>query len=199
MENAATTLAQLITDSSASAQRVSDYLDGLTPDERIAAIRGTERRTQIKLWKLVDGFRELSCNHFVKAGTPNFQAVRHHGRNTMPTFVLFEKRFYRYGDGSQMAGANFQHISPITGPGYFLCTEDKNRREVQVDYYHVPDQAPPGWPKIVPNSGFRMTKLVYGNMVDVMRRVSEHVTIGHAIREGKEFPAWFLLCREDRA
>jgi len=32
--------------------------------------------------------------------------------------------------------------------------------------------------------------------VDRLRRVSEHVTIGSAIKNGREIGSWFLLCRE---
>jgi hypothetical protein len=33
-------------------------------------------------------------------------------------------------------------------------------------------------------------------MVDTLRRVSEHVTIGSAARGGKDLGSWFVLCRE---
>ena len=33
-------------------------------------------------------------------------------------------------------------------------------------------------------------------MVDTLRRVSEHVTIGSAARKGKDMGSWFALCRE---
>ena len=113
----------------------------------------------------------------------------------MPTFVLFEKRFYRVGEGDAVAGANFQHISPITGPGYFVATEDRNTREVLIDYRSVPALSPVGWPKVQSNE-VGMSRFIYGFMVDRMRRVSKDVTIGRANRRGKDFDAWFLLCRE---
>ena len=197
-DNAASTLHGLISDSGAKPQRIRDFLDGLSETDRIAATRGLTRGYQIKLWKLVDGFGELVLEDFVPKGKPVFEPVRHYGRNTMPAFILFEKRFYRYGDGSQMAGANFQHISPITGPGYFIVSEDKAKREVLVDYRTVPSEAPPGWPKIVSNEK-GISQFIYGFMVDRMRRVSEHVTIGRANRHGKDFGAWFMLCRQENA
>jgi hypothetical protein len=33
-------------------------------------------------------------------------------------------------------------------------------------------------------------------MVDTLRRVSEHVTIGSAARNGRDLGSWFILCRE---
>ena len=41
-----------------------------------------------------------------------------------------------------------------------------------------------------------LSRLVYANMVDYLRRVSKHVLIGRAYKDGKEMPNWFLLCRE---
>jgi hypothetical protein len=33
-------------------------------------------------------------------------------------------------------------------------------------------------------------------MIDVLRGVSEHVSVGRAIKHGKETSNYFLLCRE---
>jgi hypothetical protein len=33
-------------------------------------------------------------------------------------------------------------------------------------------------------------------MIDTVRGVSEHVTIGSAARKGKDIGSWFILCRE---
>lgn len=195
-ESASQTLKALIHDSGATPQRVSDFLDGLPGDERVVATRSLGRGTQIRLWQLVAGFRELRLSHFVPEGRPVFDPVRHYGRNTMPAFVIFEKRFYRMGDGSAIGGANFQHISPITGPGYFITSEDENTREVLIDYRDVPKEKPEGWPKIQRNE-VGISRFIYGFMYDRMRRVSEHVTIGRANRNGKDFGAWFVLCRQE--
>ena len=64
-----------------------------------------------------------------------------------------------------------------------------------VDYNHVPDAHPAGWPEIRRNER-GLSRFVYGFMVDTLRRVSEHVTIGSAARKGKDLGSWFLLCRE---
>jgi hypothetical protein len=40
---------------------------------------------------------------------------------------------------------------------------------------------------------------VYGFMVDTLRRVSLHVTIGSAARNGRDLGSWFVLVREDPA
>ena len=41
-----------------------------------------------------------------------------------------------------------------------------------------------------------LSRFVYGFMVDTLRGVSEHVTIGSAARRGKDHGSWFILCRE---
>lgn len=188
-------LEALIVDPAVPPARISDFFDGLPPDVRVRVTRTLGRRTQIALWRKVESFRELGLDHFVPEGRPAFSPTRHYGRNTMPTFVIFEKRFYRLGEGDAIAGANFQHISPITGPGYFVATEDRNTREVLIDYRSVPETAPDGWPRVKSNE-VGMSRFIYGFMVDRMRRVSKDVTIGRANRRGKDFDAWFLLCRE---
>ena len=37
--------------------------------------------------------------------------------------------------------------------------------------------------------------LVYAKMIDYPRKVSDHVTIGRAVKNGKETGNYFLLCR----
>jgi hypothetical protein len=60
----------------------------------------------------------------------------------------------------------------------------------------VPEIKPEGLPKILDNDGGR-SGIVYGKMVDTLRRVSEHVTIGSAAKNGKPFNAYFVLCRQE--
>jgi hypothetical protein len=188
-------LQSLIRDNAANPQRIRDFLDGLPEADRIAATRSLGRGVQRRLWDLVDGFGELTLDDFVPKGTPVMTAVRHYGRNTMPAFKLFEKRFYLTSDGQQMAGANFQTIQAITGPGYFVCREDTNKREVLIDYHLVPTEKPEGFFPIRRNE-VGLSRFIYAYMIDRMRRVSTHVTIGRANRHGKDFGAWFMLCRE---
>ncbi len=194
-DNPQAAFSALIVDAAASATRIADFLDGLAPAERAAASTSLGRSLQRQLWHKVEGAGALTLEDFVPAGTPVLTAVRHCGRNTLPAFTRFEKRFYRTSDGKTVAGANFQAISPFTGPGYFVCVENKGRGEVDVDYRQVPSEAPAGWPKLQDNEGIP-SRFIYGFMVDSMRRVSAHVTIGSAARHGHNIGSWFTLCRE---
>ncbi|MDA1267243.1 MAG: hypothetical protein O2816_19350 [Planctomycetota bacterium] len=132
-------------------------------------------------------------------GTPPATQVIHAGRNSLPVFTTFEKRFTRVeGRDDVLYGYNEGATRPLIGPGYFVAHFFADRGEIGVDYLQVPPTGallPAGWPKIKPNtSGLQM--LVYAGMVDYMRKVSSHVTIGRAYKKGtKELPHTFLLCR----
>ena len=126
--------------------------------------------------------------------------VRHFGRNTLPAFTHFEKRFCRPRGADprkpgELYGFNFQSLQPLTGPGYFVAHEDPGRPEVWVDYTRIPPEHPVGWPATRSNER-GLARFVYGFMIDTLRRVSEHVTIGSAARRGREMGSWFILCRE---
>ena len=188
------TLKALIGDRSISAQQLADQLDALSHDARVAALHTLSRSDQRALYDKVAGFKPIDLEFFVAKSVAPFTPVRHHGWNSLPAFRLFEKRFYRYGSADEIAGANFQTLSPITGPGYFCCRVDGN--EVLIDYNLLPSTAPGGWPAITPNTRFP-SALVYGRMIDRMRYVSRHVSIGSATRDGKALGSWFTLCRSD--
>ncbi|CAG0989765.1 hypothetical protein MYXO_02328 [Myxococcaceae bacterium] len=179
---------------------VARLLDALPGADRVLAIRALGRSEQRRLYEAAGGVSRVQLVDLVPPATPDLVAVRHYGRNTLPAFTLFEKRFARpKGEDpnapKRLAGWNFQTLSPLTGPGYFVARNDEARGEVLIDYREVPTQAPEGWPPIVSNDR-GLGRFVYGNMVDTLRRVSEHVTIGSAARGGKDLGSWFVLCRE---
>ena len=60
----------------------------------------------------------------------------------------------------------------------------------------TPGEKPGAWPPIKKNES-GLGKIVYGGMVDVMRGISSHVSIGRAFRDGKFTENYFLLCRQD--
>ena len=193
-------LARRLPDPATRPQEISDRLDALDHAERVAAVRSFGRAAQRSLYELVDGFRPLRLEHLVPASVPDFTQVRHYGRNTLPAFSLFEKRFCRPHAADavkpgELYGFNFQTMASVTGPGYFVAREDAARPEVLVDYNLVPAEHPEGWPEIRRNER-GLSRFVYGFMVDTVRGVSEHVSIGSAARRGKDMGSWFILCRE---
>jgi hypothetical protein len=179
---------------------IAAFLDRLSHEERVAAIRGTGRADQRALYRAVEGCGAVTLTDLVPPHAPALATVRHSGRNTLPAFTHFEKRFCRPEGESATAperlwGFNFQRLQPLTGPGYFVARSDAARGEVRIDYRELPEFAPPGWPPVRSNER-GLSRFVYGFMVDTLRRVSEHVTIGSAARRGRDLGSWFLLCRE---
>lgn len=181
-------------------RELAPFLDGLTSSERILAVRSLGRSEQRRLYRAVEGFLPLRLVDLVPAGCADLETVRHFGRNTLPAFTLFEKRFCRpHGADArkpgELWGFNFQSLSFATGPGYFVAREDPSRPEVWVDYTQVPSGHPEGWPEVRRNEA-GLSRFVYGHMIDTLRRVSEHVTIGSAARKGRELGSWFVLARQ---
>lgn len=184
-------------------QPISDFLDSLDEPTRLTAVRSLSRLQQRALWQVVDGFRPVRILDMVPASTPDLTAVRHYGKNSLLMFRLFEKRFYRPAGQdpahpTELGGANFQSIQKLTGPGYFVAVDSPKRPEVLVDYYRVPTVKPDDFFPIEENRRNR-GGLIYGYMIDTLRRVSEHVTIGRAAKHGKEIGAYFVLCRDVNA
>jgi len=179
---------------------LATLLDGCGHAERVAWVHSVGRRAQRRLYAAAAGFLPLALSDLVPSATPDAATVRHFGRNTLPAFTHFEKRFARpAGMDPQtpavLHGFNFQTLGWLTGPGYYVARPDPERPEVLIDYREIPAVAPPGWPPLRRNEvGFG--RLVYGFMVDRLRRVSEHVTIGSAARNGRDLGSWFLLTRD---
>ncbi len=180
---------------------IARFLDGLSHAERVEAIGAMGRGEQRTLNEAVDGFGSIRLSGLVAPKVDDLVEVRHFGKNTLPMFTHFEKRFCRPREAdrdrpTEIYGYNHQGLSGVTGPGYFVAREDPNRAEVLIDYRELPVESPAAWPRIRSNEA-GLGRFVYGFMVDTLRRVSEHVTIGSAARHGKELGSWFLLCREE--
>ncbi len=192
-------LKSMISDKGVNPAAIADLLDKLADALRPRVVRDLGRRDQQALYAKVEGFASLRLVDLVPPTRSDLEEVRHLGRNSLPAFKIFEKRFCRLpGSPSDspeaLAGYNFQAMSPVTGPGYFMAREDAKTGEILVDYSRLPDQKPLGWPEIRSNER-GLSRFVYGFMVDRLRRVSEHVTIGSAARKGKDLGSYFILSR----
>lgn len=197
----AAAFSSMISDVEVAPAAIADFLDQLDEHTRIHVVRQLGRRDQKTLYDKVEGFAPLELVDLVPANRSDFGEVRHLGRNSLPAFRIFEKRFCRLPGSSPdapdvLAGYNFQTMAPLTGPGYFLAREDTKTREVLVDYHLLPDQKPSDWPEIRSNER-GLSRFVYGFMIDRLRRVSKHVTIGSAARNGRDLGSYFILNRAD--
>ena len=193
--------AKSVADAGVAPAKIAALFDGLNAELRTALVRKLGRAEQRALYRKVEGFAPVALVDLVPPNRRDLEEVRHLGLNTLPAFRVFEKRFCRLpGEDatapSALAGYNFQTMSPITGPGYFVAVDDPDHREVLVDYRRLPASKPADWPRIRSNER-GLARFVYGFMVDRLRRVSEHVTIGSATRKGREMGSYFALTRCD--
>lgn len=203
--DAATEVLKMLRQGSATPAAIAQAFDSMTHEQRVAAIRALGGREQRRLWTLVDGVSPMTLLDMVPASQPTNKEVRHFGKNSLPLFTHFEKRFLR-PEGqdpsapTELHGYNYQEsgiATSFSGPGYFIARDNAKRTEVLVDYHKVPSIRPEGWPALRSNEKGG-ARLVYGFMIDTLRRVSEHVSIGRANKHGKDMNAWFILCRDAR-
>ena len=189
-----------LTEGDPARSQIAALFDGLAHAERVLLIRRLSRRTQRTLYDRMAGFASVSLVDLVPPTRGALEEVRHFGLNTLPAFRVFEKRFCRPVDEdpakpARLAGYNFPAMQPVTGPDYFVAYDDHDAAEVLVDYRRLPEGRPDDWPEIRSNER-GLSRFVYGFMVDRLRRVSEHVTIGSAARKGKELGSYFALTRD---
>lgn len=174
--------------------------DAASPAERVAAIRGFTPKLQRRLFDAAEG-RKVTIAQIVPPAKGPLVEVIHEGQNTLPAFNAFQKRFCRPSpehapdNRDILWGYNHQAMAGFTGPGYFIAYDDLDTGEVVVDYRELPPERPESWPPIIDNKA-KLGRFVYYGMVDRLRRVSEHVTIGRAYK-GKPMSAWFVLVRQD--
>jgi hypothetical protein len=190
------TLAELLKRDRPDRRAIAAYLDSLTHAGRMAEItKLSGPRLQRRLWAAAGDAPVATLADMVPADSAPLREVIFHGKNSLPAFTLFQKRFCRPARGAdELWGYNHQALAWLTGPGYFVVHEDR-KRGAAIDYREVPPERPPSWPDVKTNDrGF--SRFVYKDMVDYMRRVSQHVFIGAATRNGVELGNYFILCRE---
>jgi hypothetical protein len=194
----------LLADDHTTPHQLADFFDNLDHAGRMDALATTSKAHQRKLWELSKTAAPIDLEHFVPASVGDRTEVIHHGRNTLPVFRSFEKRFARAADGSaRLFGYNEGFTRQFIGPGYFVAHATEGnadweaRGAIVVDYFMVPDgDVPDGWPTVKPNSS-GVQVLVYHKTRDFMRKVSQHVSIGMAFKVENSLNNWFTLCRED--
>ncbi len=183
-------------------ERLTDTLDRMDPQSRLWTAMSITKEEQRALWEMFES-DSSDAAQFVPTGTDPLKEVIHHGKNTLPAFNFFQKRFCLSDDGSgDLWGYNHGETAFATGPGYYVAhptgDEEKPPSGFVIDYTRLPKKKPDSWPEILKNEA-KLGRFVYSGMKDYMRKVSEHVSIGRAYKGGKPMNAWFLLCREDPA
>jgi hypothetical protein len=164
---------------------LTPLLDAATHLERVRWIRSLDGREQHRLFDLAKEGGPLRASDLYRG---EGEVVAHLGRNGLALFNLFQKRCTLIG--GELAGYNHNEsprwvrglLGRVIGPGHYVFYDAPEAdREVWIDYRRVPTAQHPAFPALVSNeSGLR--QLVYGNLVDVLRRVSEHVFIGDSYK-----------------
>ncbi len=184
-------------------EALAETFEAASPAERVEIIESLGgRATQEKIWEAAAGGK-VTIEEMVPKSLGPLRPVIFHGKNSLPAFTRFQKRFCRPAAGierDELWGYNYQPtqwLAPLTGPGYFVAYDSPNGLgSVAIDYTKIPPAKPAEWPEIVDNS-YRLSRFIYNGTIDYLRRVSQHLLIGRATRAGKPMPNYFLLCRED--
>lgn len=181
-------------------EKLSESLDGLGHDGRVHTMRTWDKTRMAAIFDACVG-RPIALDHLVPPSIGANVEVIHDLRNTLPLFANAEKRFARLeGDIAEVGGYNRQHgIARATEPGYFTVRpgEGEHENELVIDYGKVPNTKPSNWPAIEANDKGILNGIVWGGMVDYLRRVSQHVSVGRATKDGKAIGQYFALVRRD--
>lgn len=176
------------TDSTPAA--LSEALNGVDHAARVAWLHSLSGKEEAVLYALCAG-TTLTVEEMHRGG----DMVVHEGWNSLLVFRGFQKRVVVHEDRVQ--GYNHQTFSWVTGPGHFQIRPSEDvPGEVWFDYIWEPTSAPDIFPAPKSNTA-GLSTLVYGHMIDIVRKVSDHVVIGRAIKKGKETPNYFGLVRTD--
>lgn len=170
---------------------LSTALDGASQDQRLAWLARLPGRQLATLYDLAEGQQLTVEDMHGQQG----QVVIHQGMNSMAMFRAFQKRMVLH-DG-QIKGHNHQPWAWLIGAGTFIVEPSPEvEGELHFDYIRLPDSGFPEFPPPKDNTA-GLSRFAYGNMIDIVRRVSQHVTIGKAYRHGKYAGYHFALCRRE--
>ncbi len=197
--SAANTDLRALLDHNAAREKIAEHLNGLGCRERMSQALALSGKEVGRLYNSCAGGPELTLEDIVPSDVPNDATVIFEGRNSLPAFTSFQKRFARVGD-EHIVGYNHQTMSMITGPGFFVvkpASDDADvPGELYFDYTSKPQKLPSAWPSYKPNSS-GLSTLVYKDMKDYMRVAGKNVIVGKAFKRGKSQNVYFLLCRPD--
>ncbi len=163
-------------------------LDGASHDERLQWMYSLGRADMKALFALARG-QTLDVNPFSSS-----DVVVCKGKNSMLLFNRFEKRFARVDE--QIVGYNVSgRIGTfVGGPGHFIGYDSPEvGGEVWIDYCKLPQSTHEQFPALRSNTR-GLARFVYGNLLDIVRRVSKHILIGDSFKKGKPVGVLFTLC-----
>ncbi len=170
---------------------LEEALDAADHAARVAWMRSLKSKDMDALYEMAAG-RDVEPDYFLG---PTGEPLAFIGRNSLPLFSDFKKAFAQHQDRIQGWNVNVGIARWFGGPGHFrVRNADTYQGQLIFDYVWECDSVPEEFPAA--ESNLRLTnRLVYGNMEDVVRRVSKDLIISKAYRNGKPEGSFFSLCR----
>lgn len=179
-------------------ERIVELLDGLGHEGRYHTVRTWSKKEMERIFDAVKGHKPVDLDFFCPVSEPKVEVI-HDLHNAMGLPGYTQKRFCKVpGDDATLAGWNATSTNIFTGPGYFSATKGTGEYEGElvVDYTKLPKDKDPRWPPIQENGGL-IGGIVYGGMIDYVRGISSHVSIGKAYKGGKPRGFYFAMVRRD--
>lgn len=166
---------------------LTSALDAADHATRLAWCRSLHGPEQYRLFAMAEAGGPLSVEDLVR---DDGDVVIHMGRNGLALFNRFQKRVSRLGgetvgyneNEEALGGTLGRFYRWLIGPGHFLAYDSPEvPGEVWIDYRAIPTRQHPDFPPLADNDR-GVPSLIFGNMVDILRRVSEHVFIGDSTK-----------------
>jgi hypothetical protein len=180
----------------AGLEELAALSDSLALDERVAQMRALAARCLGALYDRAAGQAGDADLAFFHPAAAEQKTVEWIGKNSLPAFSHFSKRFTRSAESGRLTGHNTGSMQWLVGPGYFTAVaRPEVRAEFLFDYTQIPSEAPAGWPELKPNEA-GLSRLVFHDMHDYFRPVGRHLGIGGAYNsKGKFKGQYFALAR----
>ena len=138
--------------SGAPSREMTHHLDGLSAAARLDEVLAITGSAVGRLYAAVADAPTVTPEEFLPPSTKG--TLIYEGRNSLPAFSRFQKRFHRLESGI-VVGYNHQAMSFVTGPGYFVLKaangEGAHGKEMFFDYTVPAPETPAGWPEFKSN------------------------------------------------
>jgi hypothetical protein len=169
-------------------EQLAASLDAASHDERLKWMYSLGRGDMKALFALARG-QQLTMEPFSSS-----DVVICKGKNSLLLFNRFEKRFAQVEHHIVGYNVSGRIGTFVGGPGHFMgYGSPEVGGEIWIDYCKLPQTTHELFPPLRSNTK-GLARLVYGNLLDIVRRVSKHILIGDSFKKGKPVGVLFTLC-----
>jgi hypothetical protein len=181
---------------------LAEHLDALDHAGRLGEVRALGGAELGQLFYVCAG-RRAPLEQLVPHETDDDREVRHPGVSSTPFLRAVELRCWRTGRSAvpayrrtELHGRIVAPFAGLVGPGYHTITSPERGGSTHLDFTALPASLPPDGPALRPNdSGF--ARRLYGDAVDELLRVSQHVTVARRRRGGRQTKTFLAFTRHD--